>query len=47
MIDLTFGHAIYWFFMNNNIVLINIGFITAITTIITFFTLIQRWGEGY
>jgi hypothetical protein len=47
MIKPTFHHALMYLFASYPVVLLSVGFITALVTFITFLTLVKRWGDGY
>lgn len=45
MIDQTFRHAVYYFFMNNTVVSYSVTFILSLTFIIVFLTIVKNWGD--
>ncbi|AGE81727.1 hypothetical protein HD73_8003 (plasmid) [Bacillus thuringiensis serovar kurstaki str. HD73] len=47
MNDLAFLDMLYWFFMNNSVVLYSLGFITFLVFVIMMFTTVKAWGDGY
>lgn len=47
MSDLVFLDLLYWFFMNNAVVLYSLGFITFLVFIVMIFSTLKAWGDGY
>lgn len=44
--DNVFLDAVYWLIMSNSFPLYLIGSVTFIATLISFFYLIRKWGDG-
>lgn len=47
MIEPLFFDSMYWFFMNNQVVLLSVGVVTSIVMTVSLLTVIKKWGEGY
>lgn len=47
MIEPLFFEALYWFFMNNQIVLLTTGVITSTVGTVVLLTVTKKWGESY
>lgn len=47
MKDTLFTESLKYFFLNNDVVLYSVGPLTAFVLLITFLTVIRKWGESY
>ncbi|CAD5901340.1 conserved hypothetical protein [Carnobacterium maltaromaticum] len=43
----TFVHALYWLLMSKPFVLGSVGMLTAVCSMVAFFTILKKWGDGY